>query len=208
LDRLQGQKQEKTYAKGASIFCQGAKPTHVHCLRTGTAKITQRGRVGREVIIRLAPEGDLVGHRSLFEASRYRGGATAVEPVTACAIPRESIMELIEREPAFSLRLLKKITKDMAQAEDRIFSSALRTARQRVAEVLVALVESHGVSQTDGSWCIDLSLTRLELSSLTGIATETLIRFLSELKEERLIESRGRSVVIADFEKLRAFSRI
>ena len=75
--------------------------------------------------------------------------------------------------------------------------------RERVAEVLVNLVNDFGL---DEQKFLRISLTREELANIVGTATESVIRLLSEFKSDRLIELSGRKIKIIDLKGLEKVS--
>ena len=75
------------------------------------------------------------------------------------------------------------------------------SVREKLAGTLLDLMKSHGRAE-NGQIRIDLKLTRQELASLIGTATETLIRVLSEFKEEGLVELQGKNIYILNLDKL------
>lgn len=68
--------------------------------------------------------------------------------------------------------------------------------------MLLLLKDSYGVDKGNGETLIDLRLTRDELAAIVGTATETAIRFVSELKEEKVISQDGKKIIILDEDKL------
>jgi CRP/FNR family transcriptional regulator, polysaccharide utilization system transcription regulator len=80
-----------------------------------------------------------------------------------------------------------------------------KTVRERLAEVLIMLMESFGL---DESFTLQISLTREELANIVGTATESVIRLLSEFKGDKLIELNGRKIKILDSKTLRKVGNV
>jgi CRP-like cAMP-binding protein len=83
-------------------------------------------------------------------------------------------------------------------------SLAQKPVRERLAEGLIILDDlfngknvCHATNDEHS-----ISLTREDLANIVGTATETVIRLLSEFKEERLIETNGRKILLIDREGL------
>ena len=74
--------------------------------------------------------------------------------------------------------------------------------RERLAELLLLLKESHGVKEEDGLYRINLKLTREEMATMIGTANETLIRFISEFKNAGLIKQVAKTIYITNEEEL------
>jgi CRP-like cAMP-binding protein len=53
-----------------------------------------------------------------------------------------------------------------------------------------------------------INLSREDLSNIVGTATETLVRALTELKNEGLVDIRGRRIYLVNIEGLKKVARI
>jgi len=124
-----------------------------------------------------------------------------MEDTRACFIDKSFIIGLIKEQPSVALKVIEKLSKDMGAAEHRLNSMHTRNVRERLAELLLLLKESHGVDEGTRTK-IDLRLTREEMSTMIGTAPETLIRFISEFKEAGLIEQEGKTIFVKDEGKL------
>lgn len=196
-----------TYKKGQTLFVQGNPPYGMYCISTGNIKVTQIGSDGKESIVRIASEGDVLGHRSIFTDQYYNATATAIEECSVCFIDKKYILKLVEEQPTVACNLIAKLGRDLGAAEKRVSSFYQKNVRERLAELLLLLKQSHGVEE-EGRVLINIKLTREEMASIIGTASETLIRFMSELKAEGFIEQEGKSIYIKDEEGLLEFANI
>jgi CRP-like cAMP-binding protein len=88
----------------------------------------------------------------------------------------------------------------LGEANAFITDIAQKTVRERLAEVLLILYNGFGL---DEEKFLQIVLTREELSNIVGTATESVIRLLSELKEDKLIEIHGRRLKLLDLRGLK-----
>lgn len=202
LSEVSKHKVSNVYKKGQNLFIQGNHPFGIFCISSGNIKVTQTGADGKESIIRIVKGGDILGHRSLFTSEHYRATATAMEDTKACFLDKSFIMKTIENNPSVSLNIIEKLSKDMGAAESWSSSLHQKNVRERLAELLLLLKESHGSQIEEKKTMIDLKLTREEMATMVGTASETVIRFISEFKNEGIIEQEGKKIVIIDEEKL------
>ena len=93
----------------------------------------------------------------------------------------------------------------MREANDYITDIAQKTVRERLAEVLLILKENFDL---DNQNTLQISLTREELANMVGTATESVIRLLSEFKQDKLIELQGRKIKFLDIPSLRRVANI
>lgn len=207
LNELSRQKITNTFKKGQTLFVEGNPPYGLYCLSKGNVKVTKMGADGRDSIVRLASAGDVLGHRSIFTEQFYSATATALEETSVCFIDKKYIMKLIQNEPTVARNLISKLGQELGASEIKIASLSQRNVFERICELLLLLKQSHGVEE-DKKYRLNIKLTREEMASLVGTATETLIRFLSELKEEKAIEQSGKTMYILDEKKLLKFANL
>lgn len=162
-------------------------------LFSGVIKVYKTGIEGKEQIIRFAKEGDLISFRSLFSQERACTSAKVIEDAIVCFIPSNVLTSLIVNNSKFALELLQITCKELGQANSYITDIAQKTVRERLAEVLIHLVDTFGLT-IDGT--LKISLTREELANMVGTATESVIRLLSEFKSDKYIELNGRKIRI------------
>lgn len=184
---------------------EGARPQGVYCIHKGKSKFSRLGSDGKEQIIRFATDGDLIGYRSILSEEPIAATVRALEDTFACYIPKSSFFEVIEQNPKFSLNVLKLSCHEMGEASKMITSLAQKNVKERLAEIFLILRATFG---EDEEGYIDVKLTREEIANMVGTATESGIRLISRLKEEKLIETQGRRTKIIDLSKLRQHASV
>jgi CRP/FNR family transcriptional regulator, polysaccharide utilization system transcription regulator len=76
---------------------------------------------------------------------------------------------------------------------------AYNSVRKRVADALIRLQDRY---HNDGQNVFTMSILRDDLASIVGTAKETVIRTLSDFKEEGLIDIKGSRITIVENKKL------
>ena len=208
LSDVGDQKIANIFKKGQTLFVEGTPPYGLYCISEGNIKVTKTGANGKDSIVRVAKAGDVLGHRSIFTDQFYSATATAMEDTKVCFIDKKYILKLVEKEPSIASNLIFKLGRDLGLSEDKVASFTHKNVFERLAEVLLLLKGSHGIKTSTGKILIDLNLTRDELASMVGTATETVIRFVSEMKEEGIISQEGKKFIIEDESKLVEFASV
>lgn len=193
------------YKKGQVIFFEGNYPNGLFCIKDGKVKVFKIGTSGKEQIIRFANNGDALGYRALLVGETYSASAAALEDSTICFINKDIIFELFKSNNNFSLCLLKLLSRDLEDVENKMVKLAQKPVRDRLAEALLILKETYG---TDKNENINISLSRDDFASIVGTATETVIRLLAEFKRENLIATKGKKIKIIDINELVKISRL
>lgn len=196
-----------TYKKGQIIFYQGNPPFGLYCINSGKIKITKTGNDGKESIVRLAGAGDVLGHRSLFSNENYTATATAMEDTAVCFLDKKFIYKAIQEQPSIALNIIQKLSVEMGSAEQKSASMFQKNVRERLAELFLTLMKTYGVEE-NGRTRLDIKLTREEIASMIGTASETVIRFITEFKDEGLIEQEGKTIYVINEKKLLEFANL
>jgi len=186
--------------KGQVLFLQDTKPHGLYCIKKGKVKIFRRGSEGKEQIVRLAADADVVGYRALLSEESYQCGAAALEETTLCYVPRQALKQIMENNVNIYKKMISLLSNDLKNAESKISELAQKPVRERVAETLMVLKNKYGL-EADGA-TLNVVLSREELANLVGTATESLIRILSDFKKEGIIELDHKKIRIVDFEHL------
>ena len=109
-------------------------------------------------------------------------------------------MHMITNSPNFAYEMMQIACKELGDANRYIKDIAQKSVKSRLSEILLLIAGDFGLEE-DGT--LKLSVTREDLSNFVGTATETLIRLLSDLKNEGLLESKGRKIKLLDIDKLK-----
>ena len=189
------------------IFYEGNQSYGLYCIFSGRIKLFKSGVDGRQQIVRLASPGDLLGYRSLFAGEPYHATAEAIEDATVCCIDKAAFFPILARNPDLALNVIKKLAQDLREAEDKATSIAQRSVRERMAELLLMLMETYGKPAKKGKK-IDLRLSREELAEMIGMTQETAIRLLSDFKKENLIDVKEREITVLDSRALLELARL
>lgn len=199
LNELNNVKACTSFRKGQVIMSEGARTNGVFCIHSGKAKLIRMGQNGKDQIIRFAVHGDLLGYRSLLSEEPLSATVEALEDVHACYIPKHVLFNFLEKNPKFSLNILKMACHELGEAGKLITDIAQKSVRERLAEVLLMLKAQFGTTDTGA---IDINLTREEVANMVGTATESVIRLISEFKSDGLIEVKGRNISILNESQL------
>lgn len=179
------------YNKGSIIYREGSRLTGFYCVTRGIIKIFKTGIDGKEQIIRFAKKGDIIAYRSLLSQELACTTAKVIEEAVLCHIPYQTLLYLIQHNWQFSHHMLQIMCKELREANDYITDIAQKSVRERLAEVLLLLKENF---ELDHEQTLQITLTREELANMVGTATESVIRLLSEFKQDQLIDLQGRKI--------------
>ncbi len=181
------------YKRGTILYHEGSRINGIYCVASGIVKVFKTGTEGKEQIIRFAKKGDILGYRSVIRKESACTSAIINEDAHLCYISAELLLRMISQNAAFSMEITTMACKELGEANNFITEIAQKTVRERMAEIILYLKSEFGV---DDENTLRISLTREEIANIIGTATESGIRLLSEFKNDKLIELKGRRIKI------------
>lgn len=205
LNRLNFEKSCSVYRKGTIVYREGSRLTGFFCVTKGIVKIFKTGIDGKEQIIRFAKRGEIIAYRSLLSQELACTTAKVIEEAVLCHVPYQTLLFLIQNNWQFSHHMLQIVCRELREANDFITDIAQKSVRERLAEVLLLLRENFDLDHQN---TLQISLTREELANMVGTATESVIRLLSEFRQDNLIELQGRKIKFLNIPGLRKVAAI
>ena len=144
-------------------------------------------------------EGEFFGYLSLLQNEAYTNSAGALEDSEIYLIPKDDFFALMYKNTEVSKKFIEMLSNDLRENEKQLVKLAYNSVRKRVAEALVKLSDKYKI---EGAEKFSMNLSREDLANMVGTATETVIRTLSDFKEEKYIEVAGGTISIINYDKL------
>lgn len=189
----------RIYKKKDDIYKEGNYPKGVYFINKGKVKAYQTNELGKELITSLHADGEFFGYLSLLRDEKYLNSATALEDTEIYMIPKEDFFALLYKNSEVSRKFIEILTNNIHENEQQLIKLAYNSVRKRVAEALVKLSDKY---KKESDLEFKMSVSREDLANLVGTATETVIRTLSEFKEDKLIDISGGKITILNYKKL------
>jgi len=181
------------YAVGAALAQEGERALGLFTLRAGMVKLVRSTSDGRERIVRVMRQGDVIGLEALVHG-KFETGAVALTATSVCRIPLEVIQSLALRSPRLHQSLMKQWSHNQKEAEDWLADLNFGTARQRVAHFILKMR-----SPDDGQFVTLFS--REDMGAMLDLKMETVSREVSRLVRAGVLQPLdrlGRSYRITD----------
>ncbi len=194
LEQVAQNKCGNIYKKDQVIFYEGHIATGLYCINKGRVKIYKSNQEGKQQIIRLAKDGDIIGYASMITGEAYSSSAEALEDAQVCFIPKNVFLGIVESNSELFMKLIQLLSRDMKETENRFITMAQNTVRERLAEALLMLKEFCGHDDHG----LNIALSRQDIANIVGTSTETTIRLLADFKDEKLIDFIGKKIKILD----------
>lgn len=195
LQDLSKDRKVKNFERKGILFHEGDEMRTVPFLVHGKVRTYKVNNDGKEFVTGLHAPGDFIGYMGLLEGGHAMETAEAMEESEVALVPREDLLRLLYRDRDVSMRFIRMLTQEMGEKQERLLQLAYASVRQRVAQALLTL---HNRYSGVDSGHVGVRISRDDLAAIVGTATESLIRCLTELKDEGLITTQGRDISIVE----------
>ena len=200
LKELSEERQVRSFKKKDTIYYEGDHPNVLFFLNKGAVKTYKIHDDGKEYITGLVKSGEFFGYMPIIEDRAYSDFAVAMEPCEVYRIPKADFVALLGRNRDVANRFIKMISNDLTDKEELLLSLAYDSVRKRVANALLKLADGNQKGMENSS---DIDISRNDLASMVGTASESVIRTLADFKEENLITVAGKIIKIIDEQGLK-----
>ena len=203
LPAIEANRETFSFKKGELLFKEGDTVEGMYFVYSGKVKVHKKWGEEKELIVRIAGPGDIVGHRGLGGDIFYPVSGTALEPVTVCYVDLDFFQATLKANHEFLYQLMMFYASELKVSENNMRNIVHMPVKSRVAHILSELQKKFG-KNPDGS--INIVLSWQDLASYTGAAYETVFRAIKELKDEGVVNVDGKQIRILDEVKLEATS--
>lgn len=186
-----------TFKKGASIYKAGEHSNTVYLILKGVVKTHQMEENGKQLITGLYKADDFLGLNAFDDHTPYKESAITVEATELAGISKQALKAILKHNKQVSLELMDLLTNDLTEAKSQLLQMAYSSGRRKTAQTILQFVDVLDKKPSD-----NIKISRADLASVAGIATENLIRTLSAFKSEGLIEIEKRNIKILDIQGL------
>jgi CRP/FNR family transcriptional regulator, cyclic AMP receptor protein len=202
LEKISSLGTKKNFIKDSVIFLEHEAGSALFIIVKGKVKISRVSDDGKEIIISILRESDFFGEMSILDGSNRSANVTAMEDSEIFIIQRNEFINLLESHPEISLALLMELTKRLRDADLKIKSLSLKDAEGKVGTVILQLADDIGKIK-HGSVEIEKLPYQHDLANMAGTSRETISRTLHSFAKRGLVELKGSSLKIFDYEKFK-----
>lgn len=185
------------FKKGEPIFREGVRSNFIYLMLKGVVKCYKMDEDGKELITGLYRADDFLGFTSFVDTIPYQETAIAVEDTEVAGISKADLVNILQKNQNVSLELMGLLTENITDIKEQLLQMAYSSVRKKTAQTLLQFSEILNKKPEE-----PIRISRSDLASVAGIATESLIRTLSGFKKEGLIEIEGRNIRILELDSL------
>jgi len=194
LNSLSKEKKSRHLKKKDLLFTEGDFPRFLYFVNSGKMKLFKTNENGKEYILQIIEKGEFVGHIDILKKQNHQSSASALEDTSISLIPKEDFTALLSQDRDVAAQVIKMIANDVVEKEEQLLNLAYNSVRKRVADALLLLHHKEGEA---------IHILRDDLARIVGTAKESVIRMLTEFKDEGYISIKNSLITITDLEGLK-----
>jgi CRP/FNR family transcriptional regulator, cyclic AMP receptor protein len=190
------------FRAGDTLLHAGQVGDRVMVILAGRAKISYTTEGGREVVLRFAGPGEVLGELAVIDGRPRSGTIEAVEPVETLTVGASDFLTFVNDDPDARLALLRTLSARCRDSDQKRIQFGAADSVGRISLRLLELAERFGEPADDGV-AITLPLTQEELGSWCGCSREAVAKGLQALRRQGAIETSRRRILVRDLDGLR-----
>lgn len=195
LRKLSEKRKVKTLKRREILFEEGDYPRYLYFVVRGKLKVFKTNEDGKEYIVSTHKKGEFVGYVDLLQDTKYTESAAGMEETEASLIPKEDFISLMHANRDVASQMIKMLANNIADKEQQLLNLAYNSVRKRVAEAIVRLTEKDNKRE--------INILRDDLARIVGTAKESVIRMLTEFKEDGYIQIIDGAIKVVELERLK-----
>lgn len=181
--------------KGEQLFTEAQPVEGIFFVFSGTIKVHKKWDNEKELIIRFATQGDVIGHLGLGKNPTYPVSATALEQATVCFIDLEFFRSSLKVNPDLTYQLMDFFASELQESHERMRNLAHMSVKGRISNAILSLQSQFG---TDNNGAIELDISRQDIASYSGTTYETLFKVFTEFINTGKITAQGKRIKVLD----------
>lgn len=202
-DAIRTHAKVRSFKRGAAIFKEGDAFEGFYFIHQGKVKVHKHwGDEGKDMIMKFAGAGEVLGHRGMSSTAIYPVSATAVEEVNACFISPEFFRTTLLVNHELAYKMVQLYADELQKAEQHMRNIVHRNVKGRIADSLLTLERLFGKDEEN---CLLGNLSKQDIASFACTTYETLFKVLNEWSEAGIITTAGRQIYISDSRQLLQF---
>lgn len=189
------------WSGGESIFQRGDEGDYLVVVTEGRIKLALLTASGRELTLRYAEAGDIMGELSLLDGAPRSADATAAVPTEGLVLMRHDFERLQTRFPQTTNSLVRYLSQRLRHTTDQLESIALFEIEARLARFLLLTIRQHFGDDVPEEVQLRLDLSQTELAGVLGASRPKVNRAIVALEDVGAITRSGH-VLTCDMEQL------
>jgi DNA-binding response OmpR family regulator len=190
--------EEFHFKKDEVIYGEGDHSNFIYLIVEGAVKCHKLDVQGKELVTSLYKEDDLFGYTSFTDNLPHKETATAIKNSKLVGVSIIQLSQILNDNHKVAMALIDLLTQDLSNIKEQLLEMAYSSVNRKTANTIIQFAEKINRKPNE-----PIKISRNDLASVAGVATETFIRTLTNFKNEGIVKSEGRNIVVLDLERLK-----
>jgi CRP-like cAMP-binding protein len=174
-------------------------PSYLYFIKEGKVKVYKTNEDGKELVTAIYTTGEFIGYTAIIEDEMYKESAETMDECVIAKIPAKHFKGLLNTNIEVMQKFVQLLASNVSERERQLLELAYSSLRKKVSSALISIYRKF---KGDGHEPGAIRINRENLANFTGTAKESVIRTLSDFKDEKLIDIREGQIVILNEQKL------
>jgi CRP-like cAMP-binding protein len=189
------QGRRKVLSRGQTIFSQGAKHDGIFLIESGRIRVFYSSPLGREITLAYWHAGNFVGGPEVFDTGIHQWSGVASSNCSIVQLPGKELRTLATEIPNLAIGLIEGLA-----FKGKCYSAlaqmlGTRSITQRLAHLLLHLMELYGVEDPDGV-VIATAFTHADLAHMVGATRQWVTISLKRMQKKRIVLTKRSQIVV------------
>ncbi|PWH09910.1 hypothetical protein DEJ39_09035, partial [Bacteroidetes bacterium SCGC AAA795-G10] len=184
------------FEPGRKIFKVGERAFFLYFIIKGVIILGKHSYQGKRQILKFLGPGEILGEKTVFDQKTYTAFAEVHENAKVIELERRSLLEILKRNPQFSLRIIEKLSQEIKGYQAKLTETSYENTEQRLARFLLRVAGKFGKKREPGLY-IGMEFSWDNLAEAIGISPETVSRKLGEFEKKELIRKENGRIYIS-----------
>jgi len=197
LIAVSGLLRARRYTKRSVLMHEGDPSDALYIIRKGSVAVTRTSSEGKETILSILKEGDVVGEMGVLDEAPRSATATLLREGQMLILQRADFLDLLAKRADLNRAVISGLIARLRATNKATQARSHLSVKAKVADLLLMLADNFGEAGERGTR-LTVKLTHQQLANMVGTTRETMNRTLTEFWDARLIDITGGSIVISD----------
>ncbi len=194
-DTLVRRGRRRVLYRGQTLFTQGARHDGIFVIETGRIRVYYTAPSQREITLAYWQPGNFVGGPEVFGEGVHQWSGVATSNSSVVHLPGKELRRLVVEIPNLAIGLIEGLT-----FKGKCYSAlaqmlGTRSITERLAHLLLHLVEFYGVKDPDGV-LIGAAFTHADLAHMVGATRQWVTISLKQLHDKNVLLVRRSKIIV------------
>ena len=191
----------KEFKRGDVLFKEGDVGKEMYVIQAGKVNITKTVRETEKILATLGA-GEFFGEMSILNHKPRSAGAVVAEDAKLLVIDPKTFEAMIRGNVEIAVRLIKKLSDRLQEADEQIENLLLRDPNSRVVHHLLQIATKRGKDTAQGKL---IAVNLEELHGRMGLTKDEVQEAVSKTAKARIIAVVPEGIVVPDLGKMQKY---